>query len=104
MRQIQLQRFPVIAVVEGNPHAGSSSGKEQALPDGDFAHGVDRSVIRETVSDQLPGLASIVRMVDIRMKVVDAEAAEGSEGGLLVEMRGCLLRHFAPRNQLRCSD
>src|SRR5271170_3137443 len=38
------------------------------------------------------------------MKIIDAEAADGSIRGLVVEMRGCHLGYFAPRNQLWRSD
>ncbi len=42
MRQIQLQRLPVIAVVERRPNAIFAAGEEQSLAYRIFAHGVDR--------------------------------------------------------------
>src|ERR1700735_1110931 len=37
------------------------------------------------------------------MKIVDAEAADGGVGGLVLEMRSRHLRYFAPRNKFRWS-
>ena len=81
VRQIQLQRLPVIAIVKRNPDGIFRAGKQQAFAHRIFAHRVDRAEIGQAGGDQLPGLAAIVRAVDVRMQVVDAEAADGGVGG-----------------------
>ena len=42
--------------------------------------------------------------VDVRLLVVDAEAAHGRVGRVVVEVRGADLRDLAPRSKLRGSD
>ena len=73
--QVELQRRPVIAVVERDPHTRLGAGKEQPFANGIFAHRVDGRVVRQAGGDQLPSLTAIVRAVDVRLQVVDAEAA-----------------------------
>src|SRR5580700_8150700 len=99
MRQVQLQRLPVITVIERNPHRSFSSSKEQALADGILANCIDRR-IRQAVCDQLPGLATIVRSVDVGSEVVDPKAADRGIGRVLVKMRSLNLGYLAPRCQL----
>ena len=51
MRQILLQGLPVIAIVERNPDAGFSTGKEETFADRVFAHSVNRGVIGQAFND-----------------------------------------------------
>jgi hypothetical protein len=50
--------------------------------------------------DQLPGFAAIVSAVNVGA-VVDAEAAHGGVGGVVVEVRGADLRDLAPGREFR---
>jgi hypothetical protein len=78
--QIVLQRAPGRAVVEGNEDADFGAGKEQAFAHGIFADCVHVSVIWQARDDYFPGLAGIVRAVDIRMKVVHLMAVNCGVG------------------------
>ena len=68
VRQIQLQGLPVVAVVERDPDRIFRAGKQQAFAHGIFAHRVHRAEVGQAGGDQLPGLAAVVRAVDIRMR------------------------------------
>ncbi len=89
----------MIAVVEGNPNSIFRTGEEKALANVIFANRVDGAEIRQPRCDQLPGFAAVVRAVDIWMKIVDAETAYRSVGGLFIEVRCGNLRHLAPCGQ-----
>ena len=66
VRQIELQRLPVVAVIERDVDGGFGSGKEQALAKGIFADDVDRSVVGKTLGDFDPGLAIVAGAIDVR--------------------------------------
>src|SRR3984885_7229476 len=104
MREIELQGLPVVAVVERNPNAIFCAGKQKAFADGIFAHSVDGSVIGQAVRDRLPSFSAVMRAINVRMQIVDAETADGSVGRLLIEMRRGHLRYFAPWADFRGSD
>ena len=104
VRQIELQRLPVIAVIERYPHARLGSREEQALAHGILAYGIDGRVVRESARDQPPHLPSVVRAINVRAQIINAETADGSVCGFVVEMRSRKLRHFAPRRDLRRRD
>src|ERR1700733_2064077 len=96
MREIELQGLPVVAVVERNPNAIFCAGKQKAFADGIFAHSVDGSVIGQAVRDRLPSFSAVMRAINVRMQIVDAETADGSVGRLLIEMRRGHLLYFVP--------
>ena len=75
MRKIQLQRLPVIAVVERNPYGIFRTREEQAFAHRIFANGVHRAEVWQTVIDELPTLAAIVGAVNICVGVIDSEPA-----------------------------
>jgi len=104
VRQIQLQRLPVVAIVEGNPNTLFRAGKEQPFSQRILANRVDGCVIRQTIGDALPGLAAIVRSINVGVRIVNSEAADGSISGSIIEVRSDELCDFAPRSQRRRSN
>ncbi len=100
MRQIQLQRLPVVAVIERNPYRVFGPGKQQALADGIFAHRVHGTEVGQAARDQLPTLAAIVRAIDIWMRIVDAETTDRCVRSLFIKVRGRDLCNLAPRREL----
>ena len=97
--QIQLQGLPMIAVVERDPDCVLRAGKQQPFAHGIFADCIDRTDFRQAGGDQLPCLTAVVRAVNVGLLVVDAEAAHGGVGGVVIEVRGADLRDFAPGRQ-----
>src|SRR6476660_8490417 len=65
MRQVKLQRLPVIAVIERNEYAALGSREQQSLAHRIFAHYVHRSVIGKAGDNFLPTFAEVVRAVDV---------------------------------------
>ena len=49
VRQIELQRLPMVAVVERNPNGIFGSGEQQSFADGIFADGVDGAEVGKAV-------------------------------------------------------
>jgi hypothetical protein len=78
--QIILQWMPGRAVVKGHEDADFGAGEEQAFAHGIFADCVDVSVFRQARDDFFPGLAGIVRAVDVRMEVVHLMAVNCGVG------------------------
>jgi hypothetical protein len=101
--QVELERLPVVAVVEGEPDGGFGAGEEQPLADGVFADGVDRRV-GQACGDGLPGSAAVVGAIEVGVLIVDAEAADGDVSRLVVEVRGGQLANLAPGLQAGRGD
>ncbi len=99
VRQIELQRLPVVSVIKRNPNRIFSPGEEQAFANGIFAHRVDGAEVRQAGCNQLPVLAAVVCAIDIGAKIVDAEPTHRSVRSALVEVRRGDLRDLAPRSQ-----
>ena len=74
--QIQLQRLPVVAVVERDRDAQFGGRVEQALARGIFLDGVQIRGLGEPVRGQRPRLAVIARAVDVRLVVFQAMAVD----------------------------
>src|SRR5579864_2564181 len=81
-RQVELQRLPLVAIIERDVNRALGSGEEQAFTFAIFPDRVSRLVIGQTVGDLLPGLAAVVRAVDIRMQVIETETVDGRISGL----------------------
>ena len=93
---VEPQGLPVVAIVEADEDGELGGGVEQALAHGIFADGVD-GPIGQAADGLLPGLAAIVRAVDVRLEVVEAKAVDGGIDGVVIEVRGVELRDLAPR-------
>ena len=99
---VEPQRLPVVAIVEADEDGEFGAGEEQALAHGIFADGVDGR-IGQAADDLLPGVAAIVRAIDVRLQVVEADAVDGGVDGVVVEVRGVELRDLAPRRHGRAA-
>ena len=66
MRQIQLQRLPLLPVVEGDPHRVLGGGVQQAAALRVLAHRVHRG-IRQRTGQRLPALAAVDGAINVRM-------------------------------------
>ena len=88
VRQVELQRLPVLAVIEGHPHRILRAREQQALAHGIFADRIDGTEVWQADGYQLPAIASIVGAVDVWMHIIDAEAAHRNVHGLLIEVGG----------------
>src|SRR5579859_41425 len=87
-RQIEFQRLPVSAIVEGDVDAIFRAGEEQALVLGVFANDVGEAGVRETVGDSRPGFAEVGGPEDVGLEVVQLVAIDGDVGGAGGERRG----------------
>jgi len=94
--KIELQRLPVVAVVEGDEHAGFGAGLEQSFANRAFTNGVQKRRRFDTSCDGCPGLSVIACAVEIRLVVVQSMAVHcgtGHSGGEVRGFDGC---DFAP--------
>src|SRR6516162_7197451 len=57
--QIELQRLPVITVIERDGYAGFGAGEQHALANGIFANGTGDAGLGEPIHDLFPGLTTI---------------------------------------------
>ena len=79
----------------------SVAGVEQSFDLGVLFDRIHVGAFGDSRDHVLPGLAAIVRAVDVRLVVGDAMAVHGSVGRFGIEMAGFNLRHFAPRSHRR---
>src|SRR5438552_8642147 len=94
--QILLQGLPMIAVIKRHPYRCLGSGKKQAFASRILTDDIYRSVVRQPVDNLLPRLTSIVRPVNVRIKVVEPEAIDSCIDRIRIEVAGIKLRHLAP--------
>ena len=104
MREIQLQRLPVLPVIGRAPHGALGGGEQQSAALRILAHGIHGGVRRQAAGNRLPGPAPVVGAVDVRAQIVDAHAAHRDIGAIRIEVRGLDLRDLAPRRQRRGGD
>ena len=98
--EIQLERLPVRAIVQGKVHPGLGSGKQQALALRVFADGPDIRTFGDAIGDQGPALAIIARAVDEWAKIVELVAVHRKVGGARVMVRGFDDADHAPLGQV----
>src|SRR5467141_3079378 len=101
VRQIQLQRLPIVSIVEGNVHGAFRSGEEQTLARRIFAHYVAGAAIGNIFCDFRPRLAEIARAVNMRAQIVEPERIDRRVRRACIEVRSFDNRNFAPRLELR---
>src|SRR6202790_810897 len=104
MRQIELHRLPVVAIIEGDVHGGFRAGKEQTLVRWIFANYVAGRVVGNAFGGFLPRLPKIAGAVDVWMQVVQTEAVYGGVRGAGDEVRRFDDGNFAPGLELRRRD
>src|SRR6266404_497472 len=101
MWQIQLQRLPVVSIVERNIDGAFRSCEQQALWSRVFANHVAGAAIGNAMSNFRPRLSEIARAVNVRAQIVEPERIDRRVRRARIEMRGFDSRDFAPRLQLR---
>ena len=100
MRQIQLQRLPMIAVVKRNPHRVFGSGKKRPLRTGS-SRTVLTAALWAVLRDLLPGFSAIMSAVDVGTKIVNPKTAHRNVGRLIIKVRRTDLRDLAPGGERR---
>ena len=103
-RHVQPQRLPVIAVVERHVDLRLRAGEQQTFALGILAHHADRRAARDAIDDLRPRLAAIMRAVDVRVHVVEAQRVDRRVRGQRVEPAGIDDEHLHERRQLRRRD
>ena len=76
-RQVELQRLPVVAVVERDVDAELGAGEEQPRADLVLANRVHVGAVRDPAVDLLPAPAAVLRAVDVRVEVVELVGVDG---------------------------
>src|SRR5260370_29643834 len=84
--QVELQRLPVIAVIEGNKYRALRTRKKQPFALGILAHRVAGSASRNPNSNFGPGFAEVASPVNVRAQIVQAKAVDRGVRGSGVEM------------------
>ena len=86
--KIQLQRLPVVALVEGDFDAKLGAGVEELLLLRVFAHCQDELGRFEPRRDGIPALAIVARAIDIGGAVIEAMPLDRGVGDGGIEVRG----------------
>src|SRR2546425_6233638 len=76
MRQIQLQRLPIVSIVEGNVNGAFRAGVEQTFSHRIFAHHVACAAIRNAFCNFRPRFSEIARAVNVRAQIVEPRSEE----------------------------
>ena len=87
-RHVQPQRLPICAVVERDMDGSLRPGEKQAFARWVFSDRVDGGVVGQAVDNLLPRLAGVVRAIDVRPLVVEAETIYGRVGRIGIEATG----------------
>src|SRR5262249_35872521 len=103
-RQVEAERLPVVAVVEGDVDGALGSGEEQTLALGIFTDGVDVLVVWNAGDDFGPGLAAVAGAKNVRTQIVEAKRINRRVGCIRVGVAGFEDRDLLPRGQRRRSD
>src|SRR6267143_55207 len=90
-RKVEAEGLPVVAVVERNVDGLFRTGEQQSFALRIFADGVDGLVFRDSVHDLLPGLASVVGPVNMRMQIVKPEPVDRCVNSAGIEVRSVQL-------------
>src|ERR1700676_2999082 len=98
--QVELQRLPVVAIVERNEYRALRTCEEQTFALGIFAHHIARAARRNALRDFRPRLAEVARPINMRTQVVKAKAVDGNVSGSGIEMRSLDDRDLAPGLEL----
>src|SRR6266481_1417712 len=97
VRQVELKRLPIIAIVEGDINRAFRSGKQQPLTRAIFANHIACSAGWYAVSDFGPGLAEIARAINVRPQIINAKTVDGGVCSAGLEVGSLDDRDFAPR-------
>ena len=103
-REIELQRLPVIAVINGEEDTSSVPAKSRPLRTGCLSNGANISAIRNTRINARPCFAEIVRAINPCADIVHAVAINGGVGCGSSKMTRINKADFAPDRQTgRCN-
>ena len=101
-RQIELQRLPVVAVVERDERAALGAGEQQPAAHRDLP---SRRARRRRRGRPLvifcQRLAHVARAIDVRLEVLQLVSVDARVRGVRVEVRRLDRRHAAPRRERR---
>ena len=104
MRQIQLQRLPIVSIVEGSVDGAFRAGVEQTFSHRIFAHHVACAAIRNAFCNFRPRFSEIACAVNVRAQIVEPERIDRRVRRARIEVRSFDDGNFAPRLQLRRRD
>src|SRR6185312_4238105 len=91
----------MLAIIERYVHFALAPGIEQALSLGIFANHIDGRSVGYAAHNLAPGLAAIMRAINMRAKIVQPERVDGCIGSVFVEVTSIDDRYLLPRGQLR---
>src|SRR5262245_32637018 len=94
----------MLAVVERYVDGLFRARVEQAFAQRVFAHYVDYAAVGNAVGDVFPGLAAVVRAIDVWSQIVQAKCVDRRVSSIVVEMRSVDQRDFGPRFQIGRRD
>ena len=103
-RHVVPQRLPVIAIVKRHPHLRVGAGVEQSGLPGIFADGIGDGAARDAGVDLGPGLAAIVRAIEVRRDLVEAQRVGRRIGDQRIEVAGLDVKNACPRLDRRRRD
>src|SRR5712692_2583187 len=93
---VELQRLPLVAVVERDKHTGLGASVQQPTSHRILADAVDVTSLGDPRGDALPGFSGVARAVEMAAQVFEAMAIDCRvhRGGVMP--RGFQMRDFAP--------
>ena len=98
-RQVEAQRLPVRAVVEGDVHAALGTGEQQPAAHGIFPDDIDDFIRWDPLNDFSPRLSPVFGAIDVGTHIVEAEAVDRRVGFQRVDVGRLHQRHLAPRGE-----
>src|SRR5439155_12585284 len=102
-RQIQLQRLPLVPVVERHVDTQFSTGEEQSSSPRVLANGPQEIRSRNAARDQLPGGGIVMRSIDIWCLIIEATPINNRVSEGRIKMGSFDQRNLAPfAKALRC--
>src|SRR5512140_3525999 len=104
MRQIQLERLPVVAIIERDENAQFRSTEEQSATLRVLRDVLHINAGRQAIRDPLPSLAAIAGTIDVRLVVFETVAVYRGKGFIDVEVRRDEHHDLAPRRELGRRD
>ena len=95
-RQVELQRPPVISVVERNEDGALSAGEQQPASLRVFFDGLHVNAFRQSARDLNPGLACVTRAQNVRLVILELMPFKRRVSFLRIKMRGFDHHYLGP--------
>src|SRR5262249_39151554 len=99
-REVQLQRLPLLAIVERYKHSKLRSGEQQPSPSRVFLDRLEIDTHRQPVRYSLPALAAIPRAINVRLIVFKSMPVYRGVRFIHVKVGRLHHRHLAPTRHL----